>query len=155
MFYKSAVICLVLTMGNMAYSQQAKIFTGSDLYFPENWTETTIITNRLGTGMSAAFPEFGTTTRTGASIQVNHTAATHKIILYKINPNTYVKDIKKRFCKIEQNKVYTINKKKYRAIGQTRQGVHFKALYKDKVFVVPAYIIKFKKSKKFKKQVKK
>ena len=141
------IICILVVFASSAKAQD-KLFFGTDLYFPEDWTEGKTITNRTGTGFMSSSPNFGKTTQVGAGIQINRVGVDRKVTIFKIRPNTYVKDSKNRFCKIEHNKVYKINKKKYRAIGQTAQGIHFLDLKKNKVYVLPAVQIKLKKSRK-------
>jgi type II secretory pathway component GspD/PulD (secretin) len=53
--------------------EEATIRMVTDVYFPETWGETTIVTDPTGTGFSASMPEFGDPTELGVRLTVTPT----------------------------------------------------------------------------------
>ena len=143
---KIVLICILFFLASLVAVGDS-IYMGTEIYLPSGWNEGKMIySTNVGANFVAPSPIFDKPTKTGASLNIKRVIIERNTVIYKIAPNMFVKDNKKRFCKIEHNKVYTINGKKYKAIGQTKQGIHFLDTTKKKVYVVPAVrVVKKKK----------
>ena len=152
MKYKIFLVCLFLCT-SITWAGESSIFMGKEIYLPSGWTEGKMINTVGGVHFVAPMPDFDEPTKVGAYLKVNRVITEKTVIVQKIpaitkkvGPLCFVRNLEKRLCKIEHNRIYKINGIKYKAVGESPRLVHFYDIIKKKIYVVPTVKVIIKKA---------
>lgn len=143
--------CLVVSV-SAKEKKTKKVYAGREIWLPDSWNDAKMEVVNGKFQYTPPSPNFKKK-RLGVIGSASEVGLKKGIKLRKVPPNSFIKDKENEVHKVQQAKIYKINGKLFKAIGEYRGCVYFKGQEKNQyiraeIIDIKKYLAEKKKQKK-------